>query len=228
MELFWTEEASGEHWGLGPLASSSASIALLGWAGAAEDGGVPRAVAAVLATGLTAFGQVTFPSGVSRAEGPSGTAGVQRARPTSPAALDRIAGAALRRGPAELPLVSTTDARIAASLFDDAAFPWWAQAQAILLSSSSTPPTLTESWPALARLFTPAWADALAGLRAVGIEAIARPSVDGDVVGFACATTQVRDRLRGCLFRAAGEAGLAATRVGLEDFNNGIAGSPPG
>jgi hypothetical protein len=228
--VFWTEEAPGEHWLLGPFSLETPYFALLGWSAADETGGVPRKVVTVLSEGLTAFGRVTFPSGQCQAEGPTWTTsgpGRHVARYRSPSRVDRIAGSWLGRGPSELPLMSTMDAEIAASMFDDAAFPWWAQSQAILLSpTQAPPPNLADRWSAMVRLFTPAWAEALPELRSAGVQALARPGVDGDVVGFACATPDIREDVRRCLFQTSEAIGLSAQEVGLQTFTDGVSGNP--
>jgi hypothetical protein len=183
-------------------------------------------VAAVLAKGLTGFGRVTFPASGCLASGPIWEAhGADRhAWLSAPWGTSKVARKLFGDGPIELPLVSTAGQEAVARLFDDSGFPWWHRAQFALLSSGDGPPDLADRWTSLALLLTPRWAEALAGLRSAGILAVARPGVDGDVVGFACASPEARDGLRRSLFEAAAAAGLTTHEGDSRSFADGIAG----
>jgi len=161
-------------------------MTLIGWRQVPEsiDAGVPKDVAAVLARALTSVARVTFPSSVVH---PSVTPvwssfGEDLIRGLTWKGLGGIAKAAFKGRPKEVVLMSTRQPATAASLFDDAGYPWWLQGQVAVLSAPDAAPPDVDL-ETLGALIDGDWTRLADSVAARGIDGIVRPGVDGDVAG---------------------------------------------
>ena len=217
-----SDDAKGAHWQLGNLPPRRGEFALIGWSVPAADEGVPAAVAAALARGLTRYGRVTFPCSALP---------IPDSSDWRPQGEDHAAscGFAAGRGlramlPARLtaprlPLLSTLREAAARALFDDAAYPWWLQGQFALISPpAAAPPKLAAGRVLPAGLLGEDWASCLTDLAEAGFDALLRPGVDGDVVGLLSRSADGHRRLIETIRRAAGDFGLACHIVAEDDF----------
>ena len=185
-KLILCRRPEGAHWQLGPLPAAGCDVALLRWEMNIEpvDGGVPTAVADLLAKTMIALGRVTFP-----------ITGTGRSVPTSWSELDgdwicAFPGAGLgwirdklNRLPDPLVLVSTVRAPAALQLFDDGSFSWSMGTQFVFLSArDALPPTLSRR--VIIGMLEDDWATTALSLRSAGIHGVCRAGVDGDVAGF--------------------------------------------
>lgn len=161
-------------------------MTLIGWGQPVEshDGGVPADVARVLARALTSVARVTFPSSSVHAVATSAWSPLDGDL-TRAIAGKGVAGrvvAKLRGAPTDVALLSTLRPETAMRLFDDAGFPWWLQGQVALLSEREAPPPDIDHDTVLA-LLADEWTKHAASLGPVGVVAVLRPGVDGDVAG---------------------------------------------
>jgi hypothetical protein len=230
MGLFITYDAPGPQWRLGPPPAERDTFALIGWTADAREGGVPGAVVDVLARSLTAFGRVTFAcSTISTADSGKwqmhGSDFVARYRAGS--LFHRMAGRFSSRAPHDLVLLSTVSEQAARQLFDDAGYPWWGQGQFALMSSdAASPPDFAKVAFDPATLLEGEWPEDFEELQPLGVQAMLRPGVDGDVAGLLCASRDIRDRFETILARAAQDFGISLRQVSEAEFSTGLA-SPP-
>lgn len=224
-------DAVSARWQLGSLPPKHGFFVLIGWTMEDPEGGVPSPVVEILARALTRSGRVTFPS----ASAESANIG------WSSKGLDYIGAFSLRpagglpflcrlhsyvtssRNARRLPLLSTIREEAARELFDDAAFPWRLQGQFALISRPTTPPPEFGGFQLPDRLFDDDWADSLQELGPTGIEAIIRPGVDGDVIGLACASMDVRRRIEDDIRLVAGELDIGSRELREETFAAALA-----
>ena len=192
----WAERgAVAAHWQLGDLVDATPGrCLLLGWDAVPDlvDGGVPLAVAAAWSRALAACARISFLS----------VADVPAARGWQPVGADmaladpRLLGrlvARLRGMPHHAALVCSRQPTTIARAFDDAGFPWWLQSQVLLLTAPDAPPP--EITPAQASdLLDEAWARQADVLQRAGLVAVARPGVDGDVMGLLALDDTFLDR----------------------------------
>lgn len=174
------------YWGLGPLPVPAGDMVVVGWElpVAPVDDGMPEEVAPIISEALTANARVTFLS----SEHPPGPGDrwvesrddLVRTIPTASLA-DRVR-LRMARLPPSLTQVSSRAPATVAGLFDDPGFPWWMGVSAALLSPASDPPPLLDGAKLLA-LMDDGWATTAASLRDVGVDAVIRAGVDGDVIG---------------------------------------------
>ena len=230
MRMFVTHDSPGPQWQLGSPPSEPGAFALIGWDSDELKGGVPERVVNVLARSLAAFGRVTFAcSTVSAADMPGwqtqGGDFVARYRTRS--VFGRMAARLSARAPADLVLLSTAAERTVRCLFDDAGYPWWNQAQFALISSASaSSPDFDKIAFNPADLFEREWSEGFGSLQSLGVQAILRPGVDGDVAGLLCASSQVRDRIEATLSHCAREFGMSLQYVSEAEFAEALATSP--
>ena len=195
---------------LGTPPDPAVRSALIAWESTPEpvDAGVPGPVAHVLAAGLAEAGRVAFLRSTAPFAGSTDwtAVGADSVRDAgAPGVLARLAQAA-HAAPARFALVATREPATIVASFEDPGFPWWLQGQVLLLSDPRAgPPDITPE-RARACCGEGAWAHVDA-LRAAGIVVLARPGVDGAVIGV---HALVPSRLAGvleALSRAAGVAG---------------------
>lgn len=158
-------------WQLGPLPARAGSLVLFGWKRVPPpvDSGVPQDMAVVFARALTSIARLTFPCSlvfrpVTSQWTPQGDDWIRRWNKG-----DRISRikAALRRPPVADILVSTWRPETALRLFDDPAYPWWLQGQAVLLSErNAMPPDIDDQH--LPVLFGEDWLKQASSLAAAG------------------------------------------------------------
>jgi hypothetical protein len=227
MRIFITHDAPGPQWQLG--SPGLEAFALIGWGSDEVEGGVPERVVNVLARSLAASGRVTFAcSTTSATDAPGwqveGSDLVARYRTRS--VLGRMAAQFSARAPVDLVLVSTTAERTVRRLFNDAGYPWWNQAQFALISSASAPsPDFDKFAFDPAKLLQSEWPQSLGDLQPLGVQAILRPGVDGDVAGLSCASREIRDRFEAILSRSAEEFGMSLRYVSETEFAGAISSS---
>jgi len=229
MRLFITHDAPAPHWQLGSPSSKRGAFSLIGWSSDALESGVPERIVDVLARSLAAFGRVTFAcSTISAADTPGwqmqGSDFVTRCRTRS--GLGRIAARFLARAPVDLVLLSTASEQAVRGLFNDAGYPWWGQGQFVLISSAgASPPDFDSIAFDPATLFAREWSESFGRLPPLGVQAMLRPGVDGDLAGLLCASSEVRDRLEAILSRCAEESGVSVQRVSEAEFVDAVASS---
>ena len=232
MRLFVTHDTPGPHWQLGSPSPELGAFALFGWDCGDRDGGVPERIVNVLAAGLAASGRVTFAcSAVAAPEAPGWTLldGDFVTRYRARSMIGRLAARWSAAAPGELVLVSTVAERSVARLFDDAGYPWWNQSQFALVSSAgAAPPDFDRIGFDPATLLGSGWLDCLHLLAPLGVQAILRPGVDGDVAGLLCGSAEVRERFEAILSQCAGDGDVALRIVSAEQFGEGLASSPAG
>jgi hypothetical protein len=230
MRVFITHNVPGAQWQLGSPSPEKAAFALIGWNSDELEGGVPEPIITVLAMTLSAFGRVTFAcSTISAADAQGwqmlGSDFVIGYRTRS--VLGRIA-ARFSAAPADLVLLSTTAERSVRRLFDDTGYPWWSQDQFALLSSAgASSPDFDRIAFDPATLFEAEWSECLGRLLPLGVQAILRPGVDGDVAGLLCASNEVRNRFESILCGAAKQFGMSLEYVSEAEFVEALASSPP-
>ena len=202
------------HWQLGDLgADADADAMMLGWeAPDSVDGGVPAPVVAAWAQALAAVARVTFlcseskPSSASTEWIASGNGtDFNRAAPSRSflsAPIGRLRG---QRGRATL--VCSQHAATITRAFGDATFAWWLQSQVLLLSARDALPPPIAPDTALA-LIGDDWATRARALRDRGVLAVARPGVDGDLLGLLMLDHDIGKRLLAALTLACRECGL--------------------
>ena len=209
--IFVCRDPAGSQWQVGQLPPATGAIALIGWSltPAPVDGGVPDAVARVLARALTSAARVTFPSSKVGAAAPGAWLphDGDSIRTGSPKGVAARVASRLTGAPRDLTLISTTRAETAIGLFDDGAFPWWLQGQAVLLSApDAAPPDVDET--ALVALFEQRWTAAVAALARFGVQGVVRPGVDGDVAALWTAGSAFERIVLGALERETRAAGF--------------------
>lgn len=174
--------ARAPHWQLGEL--SGASLMLIGWTSSPSsvEGGVPEAIALLLARSLTAVAQVTFASSSPRATAMTwAAAGEDAVRLLKPEKLgDKIVGGFRRRS--EIVLLSTRNPATALRMFDDASYPWALQGQVGLLSATEDELPMID-FGTMSDLLSGDVQRHVASLTRAGLLALLRPGVDGDVAG---------------------------------------------
>jgi hypothetical protein len=231
MQMFITHDAPGLRWQLGSPSSDLGAFALIGWNSDPRDGGVPERAVNALARSLAAFGRVTFAcSTIAATDAPGwqmqGGDFVVRYRTRS--FFGRMAAQLSARAPVDLTLLSTIDEQAVRRLFDDSGYPWWAQGQFVLLSpKAASAPDFTQIEFNPAALFEREWPECFGKLQRLGVQAILRPGVDGDVAGLLCASIDVRHRFETILSRSVEEFGVSLQYVGEAQFAGALASSAP-
>jgi hypothetical protein len=231
MRLFITHDAPGPQWQLGSPSSQLGAFALIGWSFDDTEGGVPERVVNVLARSLAAFGRVTFAcSAISAPDAPGwqmqGGDFVIRYRIRS--FLGRIAAQFFPRAPVDFTLLSTIAEEAVRRLFNDAQYAWWSQGQFALISpDGASAPDFDRTGFDPATLFEREWPESFGSLQPLGVQAILRPGVDGDVAGLLCASGEVRDRFETILSRCAEEFGMSVQYVSEAQFVTALASSVP-
>jgi hypothetical protein len=228
MRVFITHDVPGPQWQLGSPSPEIGAFALIGWTSDELEGGVPEPVLTVLARTLPAFGRVTFAcSTISAADAQgwqmqgSDFVICHRTRTV----LRRMA-ARFSAAPADLVLLSTTAEQTVRRLFDDAGYPWWNQGQFALLSSTgASSPDFDRTAFNPATLFEAEWSECLGSLLPLGVQAILRPGVDGDVAGLLCASNELRDRFETILCSVAKEFAMSLEYVSEAEFAEAVASS---
>jgi hypothetical protein len=143
--------------------------------------------------------------------------------------LGRMAARFSAGVPIDLVLLSTVAKQSVQRLFDDAGYPWWNQSQFVLVSlADASPPDFDKIAFDPATLFGCQWLEGFGSLQPLGVQAILRPGVDGDVAGLLCASTEVRDRFEAILCQCAQECDVSLQFVSEEKFIDGLASSPAG
>lgn len=230
MRLFITHDTPAPQWQLGSLSPTLGTFALIGWSSDELEGGVPEQVVNVLARSLAAFGRVTFAcSTISVGDTPGwqmqGSDFVSRHRTRS--VLGRMAARFSGR-PVDLTLLSTMTEQAVRRLFNDAGYPWWNQSQFVLLSpAGASPPDFDKIAFNPAALFEGEWSEGFGSLQPLGVQAILRPGVDGDVARLLYASSEARDRFEAILSRSAEEFGMSLQYVNEAEFIEALGSSRP-
>jgi hypothetical protein len=231
MRVFITHDTPGPQWQLGSPSLELGAFALIGWDSDEMEGGVPAPVVTALARTLTTFGRVTFAcSTVSAPNTPGwqmhGSDFIARYRTRS--ILERITARFSGCWPADLVLLSTTSEQIVRRLFDDAGYPWWNQAQFALISSTGEPsPDFDKIAFDPAALFESEWSEGFGSLQRLGVQAILRPGVDGDVAGLLCASSELRNGFEAILSPLAADLGMSLQYVSEAEFAEALASTAP-
>jgi hypothetical protein len=231
MRLFITHDVPGPQWQLGSPSTKLEAFALIGWSSDELEGGVPERIVDVLARSLATFGRVTLAcSTISATDTPGwqmqGSDFVTRYRTRS--VLGRMAVRFSARAPVDLMLLSTTSEQAVRHLFNDPGYPWSGQCQFVLISAAgASSPDFDKIAFNPATLFERECSEGFGSLQPLGVQAILRPGVDGDVAGLLCASSEVRDRFEAILSRSAEESGMSLQYVSEAEFVEALASSPP-
>jgi len=163
--IFACLDPRGAEWQLGALPPPAGRLMLIGWREEPPpvDGGVPPPVAATFSRALTSIGRITYLS--STVPAPAGGGWPP-----------------LKRGPAPVDLLSTSDPQELAQAFEDAAHPWWMQGQVLLVSAPGAAPPAVERRQLLS-LLEDEWTSTARALSPLGVIGVMRPGVDGDLAG---------------------------------------------
>ncbi len=171
------------HWHLGRTAMVR-GFTLIGWriSPTRIDGGMPAAVAEILARAMIADSNVIFPS--SDVEGDTSTewkaAGDDLFCSLREASLIKRFLSSPPNAPSNITLLSTRKSETAIRLFDDAVHPWWMQGQVALLSESATPKIDRQ----ILFFLESDWIQRTDTWQNTGIKSVLRPGTDGDTAGF--------------------------------------------
>jgi hypothetical protein len=231
MRLLITHDPSEPQlWQLGRPPQEFEAYDLIGWESDDIEGGVPISVINVFAKTLAKFGRITFAcSNVSAPDIPGwheqGGDFVSSYRFRS--ALERIVAAFFARAPIDLVLLSTRSEKTIKCIFDDAGYPWWGQSQFALLSDADAPaPDFASIAFDAATLLGREWPTNLSKLPHLGVQAILRPGVDGDVLGLLCTTRKVRDRFETILTCCAEQVGFSLDYVCERSLGEAMCSQP--
>jgi hypothetical protein len=184
-------------------APAQGELLLLGWFDADDtvDDGVPDWARGLLARVFTHGYWVTFPATESPAR--AGVAIVRR--------VERIFHRSFK-------VVTTRDPRIAQHAFDDAGFPWWLQAQVILLTPADHAAIELDA-DTVVKLAT---SDSV--LWPPGIVAQVRAGVDGDLAAVYCTERSIADELVARLAEHARDASVQFDLLTEPQFSDALAG----
>jgi hypothetical protein len=202
--IYLCERPTDPRWELGSAAASTQRVLLIGWSRSVQltEAGVPPIVSRVISHALVSAGHVAFLSNASDAHATAACEFQSLAKDNWPMRL----GQWLHVTPRSAGWVITRDALTAATLFDCDAFDWRLKAQVALLVRS--PMVLQDlGWDAVRDLAGDTWTDAAANLAAVGVEAVLRPGVDGDVAALWTAAPATGVTLRDAMAQAAVQLG---------------------
>lgn len=180
------------QWNLGSFGSFAGPTWLLGWRQnpVPLDGGMPKAVSAVFSQAFTASAtvmglctQAALPlQSDSRTDSSSDILPYQAVALTSATRAQRLLNR-FTGEPDAIYLVASRDSMTIARLFDNPTFNWSLQGQVILLSSRNELDLSRIQWKMVKTIFSGNWLNALNHLLSIGIEAVIKPGVDGDVAG---------------------------------------------
>ena len=194
------------NWQLEPPAIGR--FVLLGWQVSPDhdrDGGVPDEIASVLARSLTRVALVTFPRS-SLAE--TATSWEEHVRTLQPTGWGERLRDAFERRPSRFFLVSTHSPDIAKTLFHDGGFPWGMQGQVILLGAPDARPPEIDRRTLLSLITDANRPLDLDALGSMGVAAIVRPGVDGDVAGLMSSTEALERQILSAIHDDAVRVGL--------------------
>jgi hypothetical protein len=175
------------YWQLGQTATVRGNFALIGWriSPTPIDGGMPGAVAEILARTMVSATQVIFPSSYATGNSASEwkSVGDDSICVLKEESLIKRALNSLSDIPSKITLLSTRQIEKVIGLFDDAAYPWWMQGQVALLSEpEKTTPKIDRQ--TFLSLFESDWMQQALELQSIGIQGVLRPGTDGDTAGF--------------------------------------------
>lgn len=202
--IYLCERPADPRWELGSAAASTRRVLLIGWSRSVQltEAGVPPIVSRVISQGLVSAGHVAF---LSNATGAHATAACEYQSLAGDSWPMRL-GQWLHVTPRSAGWVITRDALTAVTLFDCDAFDWRLKAQVALLVRS--PMVLRDlGWRVVRDLLGDAWTDAATNLATVGVEAVLRPGVDGDVAALWTAAPATAVTLRDAMAQAAVQFG---------------------
>jgi hypothetical protein len=217
--ILLTSEPGEWHWQLGAFPARDGLGVMAGWTVESPEVGVPASVARVFASAMARYGRITFPCSVGSLGGGDawrmrGEDAVSRPAIGAQGAWRRLLS---RVAPAKIPLLSTRREDAVLGLFEDPHFHWWNASQFALVSRPpEVPPPLLSPLPS--ELFEENWPNAIALLRAAGVEIIMRSGVDGNVCGLAFRSSPIRAEFEGMLRAAAAHGGLAVRTVSNAAF----------
>ncbi|EHR69503.1 hypothetical protein BurJ1DRAFT_0621 [Burkholderiales bacterium JOSHI_001] len=183
-QLNFCLEITRPHWQLHDKLNFGLPIALLAWSRTASDvdSGPPPDVAVLLAQALVQAHRVSFLVADEALPITMAAAGSSSVQSIPSRGVVSALAARWHGEPTHWHWLSTCDAKVARTLFDQAGFDWTLQAQVVLLSPADAPaPVLDlELTQALCRGGSP---ELVPVLRAAGIRIVVRPGVDGAAVG---------------------------------------------
>ena len=120
-------------------------------------------------------------------------------------------------GPHEFSLITTTRPTIAAEAFNDPGFPWWMQAQFILLSPFAAPEPNISCGEIMGLLSAPETAEQL--LQTHNLVAHLSPGVDGDVAALLTLGGPEQHALLTTLHEMAAEVNVSVTTLDESHFS---------
>ena len=183
-QLNFCAAAVDTRWQLHDRLDFGLPISLLTWShGAADmDGGPPLEVAQALAHSMVTSHRISFLVAADNVPTSAQVMGSTSEQTVASRGAASSLSARWHGEPTRWRWLSTRDAVVAETLFNQAGFDWTLQAQVVLLSAAEAPaPVLTlELTQALWRGGSPEAVDALV---AAGVRVVIRPGVDGAALG---------------------------------------------
>lgn len=206
-------------WQLGELARIPGQVFLIGWnsTDSADALAPPLKVRHVIAEALTRVATVAYLSTHKPAALVDSTVwkpfgvGLRRWIGRLTLGVGRSAGLCFAKQPDEM-----------LPAFDDPGFPWTMQGQVMLLVSPGGALAAVEP-SSILPLMEDGWIDMAANLQRQGVMAVARPGVDGAVMGVFCMNPQVREALLAALADAAHRAGVGWALLAEAAFKEHLA-----
>lgn len=189
-ELFATVGPKSPRWQL--PSSAINRLIMIGWhlaTGRGVDGGVPETVAQLLARALTRFGWVSF-FDASEPERSTQT----RVRRLEASGLGATARAIVHRFPRSVSVISTRLPEVVQGAFEASLFSWERQGQVLLLTAPDVPGPAID-WSGMWSLTGREMALTTEALRALQVDALVFPGVDGCVMGLASAKPESEARV---------------------------------
>jgi hypothetical protein len=178
------------------------------------DAGVPSWAAEVVASALTVAHRLTFPS--------------TTVLPGDAELCARLIVRGVWRrmtatGPSSFDLITTTRPEVVACAFDDPAFPWWMQAQFLLISPASGPAPQMSSEDVLSLIDAPETGEQL--LQSRNLLGLLSPGVDGDVAALLTLEESVEHAFVSTLREAARKQGVSVQAVTEDELGIRLASS---
>lgn len=222
VKLFACASPREPHWQI-DAPPEGCRVLLLGWCVPASDtnGGIPGAVANMLARALSSMAKVTFATDSETAQSLADKS-EEWVDLSRTGFIDRIASN-LRGDPTSLALVATSRATVIVHAFSDAGFSWELGAQRLVLrtASSSGLPS-RDAWLRLLRKDARGALDFLSHADTLGV---VQPGVDGAVAALFCKSPAVESAFNEALAEVANDMRASYELLTEEAFASALTSS---
>jgi hypothetical protein len=215
-ELFATVGPRSSRW---QLPSSTDRSVMIGWhlaAGRGVDGGVPAAVAQLLARALTRSAWVSFFDASEPARSSQ-----TRVRRLEASGLGPTVRAMAHRFPRSAFVISTRLPEVAQCAFDATLFSWELQGQVLLLTAPDVPAPAID-WSGMWSLTGREVSLTPDVLRVLQADALVFPGVDGCVMGLVSAKPEIEARVLEDLKIEAGASAFTWRMLDENEFNEAL------